>query len=258
MKHFMTLALGTALAVAGCGTPAPQATDTALSSTPAAAPAAAAPEAVSSAPVSTTPPAASSAKTTPATAAKAPAAARPAAPAQPAFREVTIPAGTSLPLSLTSAIASDTSAIEDAVSAELTRAIVVDGREVLPAGTAITGHVTAVDGAGRVKGRAMIEFRFTSLRAGNTGYDVQAAPISQLAPATKGEDATKVGVGAGAGALIGGLLGGKGGAAKGAAIGGGAGAGVVLATKGQEIRLATGADVSTALTAPLTIRVPAQ
>ena len=252
MKHFLTLALGTALAVAGCGTPAPQATDTALSSTPAAAPAAAAPEAVSSVPVSTTPPAASSAKTTPATAAKAPAA------AQPAFREVTIPAGTSLPLSLTSAIASDTSAIEDAVSAELTRAIVVDGREVIPAGTPITGHVTAVDGAGRVKGRAMIEFRFTSLRAGNTGYDVQAAPISQLAPATKGEDATKVGVGAGAGALIGGLLGGKGGAAKGAAIGGGAGAGVVLATKGQEIRLAAGADVSTALTAPLTIRVRAQ
>ena len=270
MKHFLTLALGTALAVSGCGTPAPKATDTALSSTATAtststaAPAAAAPETVSSAPVSTTPPANGSAKTTPAPAAKAAAVtqpatpARPAAPVQAAFREVTIPAGTSLPLSLTSAIASDTSAIEDAVSAELTRAIVVDGREVIPAGTPVTGHVTAVDGAGRVKGRAMIEFRFTSLRAGNTGYDVQAAPISQLAPATKGEDATKVGVGAGAGALIGGLLGGKGGAAKGAAIGGGAGAGVVLATKGQEIRLATGADVSTALTAPLTIRVRAQ
>jgi hypothetical protein len=76
-----------------------------------------------------------------------------------------------------------------------------------------------------------------------------------VAPATKGEDATKIGVGAGAGAVIGGILGGGDGAAKGAAIGGGAGTGVVLATKGQEMRLGPGADVSTRLTAPLTVRV---
>ena len=52
---------------------------------------------------------------------------------------------------------------------------------------------------------------------------MQAAPLSRLAPATKGEDATKIGVGAGAGAVIGGLLGGKDGARKGAVVGGGAG-----------------------------------
>ena len=45
------------------------------------------------------------------------------------------------------------------------------------------------------------------------------------------------------------------GAAKGAAIGGGAGTGVVLATKGKEIRLAPGADVTSQLSAPLTVRV---
>jgi len=76
-----------------------------------------------------------------------------------------------------------------------------------------------------------------------------------VASATKGEDATKIGIGAGAGAVVGGLLGGKSGAAKGAAVGGGAGTGVVLATKGQEMRLAPGADVTTTLTAPLTVRV---
>ena len=38
--------------------------------------------------------------------------------------------------------------------------------------------------------------------------------------------------------------------AKGAAVGGGAGTGVVLATKGKEIRLAPEADVTTTLTAP--------
>jgi hypothetical protein len=170
---------------------------------------------------------------------------------------VTIPAGTTLPLALTSGIASDTSAVEDSVTAELTRSISVDGREVLPAGTRLAGSVTEVDGSGRVKGRAMIAFRFTSLRTGDEQYDVQTRALSHLAPATKGEDATKIGIGAGAGAVIGGILGGKDGAAKGAAVGGGAGTGVVLATKGKEMRLGPGADATTELTAPLTVRVRA-
>jgi hypothetical protein len=86
-------------------------------------------------------------------------------------------------------------------------------------------------------------------------YDVQTSTLTHVAPATKGEDAAKIGVGAGAGAIIGGILGGGDGAAKAAVIGGGAGTGVVLATKGKEMRLAPGADVTSQLTAPLTVRV---
>jgi hypothetical protein len=133
----------------------------------------------------------------------------------------------------------------------------IDGREVLPAGTRVTGVVTAVDDSDRVKGRASIAFRFTSLRTGGDQYDVDATPVSHLARATKSEDAVKIGIGAGAGAVIGGILGGKDGAAKGAAVGGGAGTGVVLATKGREVRLGPGSDVTTRLEAPLTIRVRA-
>jgi hypothetical protein len=172
-----------------------------------------------------------------------------------AYRDITIPAGTTLPLSLTTALDSDTSAVEDKVAATLTSAVAIDGRDVLPAGTRVAGAVTGVESSGRVKGRAMIAFRFTSLRAGDQEYEVQSAPVSRMAAATKSKDAAKVGVGAGAGAIVGGILGGKKGAAEGAAVGGGAGAGVVLATKGDEIRLAPGADVTSQLTAPLTIRV---
>jgi hypothetical protein len=82
------------------------------------------------------------------------------------------------------------------------------------------GIVTEAGDAGHVKGRARIGLRFTSLRTGGERYDVQTETVSHVAPATKGEDATKIGIGAGAGAVIGGLLGGKDGAAKGAAIGG--------------------------------------
>jgi hypothetical protein len=171
------------------------------------------------------------------------------------YQQVTIPAGTTLPLALTSSVASDTSSVEDAVTAELTSPITIDGHEVLPAGTRLDGVVTSVDDSNRVKGRATIAFRFTSLRTGDTRYDMEAAPLSRLAAATKGVDATKIAIGAGTGAVIGGLLGGKDGAATGAAVGGGAGTGVVLATKGREVRLGPGDDATTRLTAPLTVRV---
>jgi hypothetical protein len=86
-------------------------------------------------------------------AAATPAVAKAAAPARPIYREVTIPPGTTLPLALTSSMASDTSAVEDPVTAELTRAASIDGREVLPAGAQLEGIVTEVDDSGRVKGR---------------------------------------------------------------------------------------------------------
>ena len=186
----------------------------------------------------------------------APATSRSSPPrARPTYREVTILSGTTLPLTLLTAVASDTSRVEDTDRAELTDAVSLAGREALPAGTKVTGIVTSADGAGRVKGRAFIALRFTSVSAGSERYDISTASFSRQASATKGEDATKIAVGAGAGAVIGGLLGGGDGAAKGAAIGGGAGTGVVLATKGREVRLGPGADVTTRLTAPLTVRV---
>ena len=194
---------------------------------------------------------------TPETALAAEASPATAAPARPApvVREITIPAGTALRLDLASAVASDRSRVEDAVRATLRQPIVVDGQPVLPAGTELAGVVTAVEGSGRVKGRARIAYRFSSLRHAGDRYGITTAPIVHQAAATKGEDATKIAIGAGAGAAVGALLGGGDGAAKGAAIGGAGGTGVVLATKGREVRLGPGADVSTRLTAPLTVRI---
>ena len=173
----------------------------------------------------------------------------------PTYREVTIPSGTSLRLELKSAVSSDASQVEDTVRASLRQAVAVDGKPALPAGTELVGTVTDVARSGRVKGRARVAYRFSSLRHDSERYDIATAPISHQARATKGKDATKIGVGAGVGAAVGGLLGGGGGAAKGAAIGGAAGTGAVLATRGEEVRLGPGADVNTRLTAPLTVRV---
>ena len=176
-------------------------------------------------------------------------------PELPTYREVTIPSGTTLRLELKSAVSSDASQVEDTVRASLRQAVAVDGKPVLPTGTELVGTVTDVARSGRVKGRARVAYRFSSLRHASERYDIATAPISHQARATKGKDATKIGIGAGVGAAVGGLLGGGGGAAKGAAIGGAAGTGAVLATRGEEVRLGPGADVNTRLTAPLTVRV---
>jgi hypothetical protein len=176
----------------------------------------------------------------------------------PEYREVTIPAGTTLALELKTAVASDTSNVEDQVRAALRAPVTVDGVQVLRAGTNVLGHVTSAQRSAKVKGRASVAFRYNRIDLPGEGgrVSISTATVSRVAAATKKKDATKIGIGAGAGAAIGAIVGGGSGAAKGAAIGGAAGTGAVLATKGDEVRLGPGAPVTTKLTAPLTVRVP--
>ena len=173
----------------------------------------------------------------------------------PEYHEFTLPVGTTLPLELKSTIASDVSEVEDTVRATVRTPVTIDGQEVLPIGTELAGHVTEAERAGRVKGRARLAFQFTSLRYDGERKSLRTDPVVQEAEATKGEDATKIGIGAGAGAVIGAVVGGKSGAAKGAAIGGAAGTGTVMATRGKEVRLEPGTDIAVRLAAPLSIRV---
>jgi hypothetical protein len=60
---------------------------------------------------------------------------------------VTIPAGTALPLELTTAVSSETAQVEMPVTARLRRAVSVDGETVLPAGSVVSGEVSEVDRA---------------------------------------------------------------------------------------------------------------
>ena len=175
--------------------------------------------------------------------------------AEEEIREITIPAGTRLALRLDSTVSSGSSSVEDSVQATVRTPIVIDGVTVVPAGAAVSGHVTEARRSGRVKGRARIGVRFNALRVSGNRYNVRTASIAREAPGTKKADATKIGIGAGAGAITGAIAGGKKGAAIGTAVGGGAGTGLVLATRGQEVSLPRGTAVTTRLTAPLTIRI---
>jgi len=174
--------------------------------------------------------------------------------APPVIRTITIPDNTVLDVTLNTALASDTSTVEQRVNGTLASPVVIDGTTVIPSGAALSGHVTHVDDSDKIKGRAELSFRFTRLSSRSVTYDIDTKPLSYVAEGTKKDDAVKIGAGAAAGAVIGAITGGKKGAAIGSAVGAGAGTGVVLATDGKEIRLAEGRKLKVSLTNPLTIR----
>ena len=171
------------------------------------------------------------------------------------YRDVTAAVGTNLSLALITPLSSETAKVETPVTARLRQPIVVDGFTVVPAGATLHGDVTAVERAGRVKGRAQLAIRFTEVQFGGQRDPFRTNALTfEGADSTK-KDVAKVGIGAGIGAVIGGIVGGGSGAATGAAIGGGAGAGTALATRGAEVELAEGAELNTTLSSPYSVRV---
>ena len=170
-------------------------------------------------------------------------------------RDATVPAGTVLRVRLQNSVGSDLSRVEAPVHARLVNPIVVGGRTVVPAGSAITGLVTHATRSGKVKGRARLGMRFHSLEpAGdNERYRINTTTWSRIAPGTKKKDAATIAIPATGGAIVGGIVGGRKGAAIGAAAGGGGGTAVVLSTRGKEVRLGRGAVLLVRLTEPLTL-----
>jgi hypothetical protein len=172
-----------------------------------------------------------------------------------AARTVTIPEGTAMRVRLDTTVASNTSRVEDQVVGHLVNPIVINGRTVVPAGSRVVGSVVGAKQSARVKGRASLALRFYELTpAGdNDRYRIKTTTWSRVAPATKSSDAKKIALPAVGGAVVGAFAGGKKGAAIGAAVGGGAGTGVVLATRGKEVRLGRGSVLLVRLSSPLTL-----
>jgi hypothetical protein len=172
------------------------------------------------------------------------------------YRDVTLPAGTVIPLVLDSYVASDTSRVESPVRAHVRSPIVINGVTAIPAGSQLAGYVTQAERGGRISGHARVAFRFTRLTTPRSReLDVRTSTVARVARSTKAKDARTIGIPAAGGAVVGALVGGKKGAAIGAAAGAGGGTAVALSTRGPEVRLGRGAVASVRLLSPLTIRV---
>ena len=174
-----------------------------------------------------------------------------------AWREITIPAGTTLPVVLDTTIGSDISRVEEPVRAHLSKPISVNGVTALPEGSVVNGVVTAAKRSGKVEGVAHVALRFDTVspRGEDERYRIETSSIGRTAHSTKKKDAVKILAPAAGGALIGGLAGGKKGAAIGTAAGAGAGTAYVMSTRGEEVHLAKGTPLTLKLAEPITVRV---
>jgi membrane protease YdiL (CAAX protease family) len=97
------------------------------------------------------------------------------------------------------------------VNARLSRAVHVGSVAVLPEGSRLSGVVTDATRSAKLKGRAHIAMRFDSLtpRGDDQHYTIRTTSVGRTAPATKKNDAIKIGAPAAGGAIIGAIAGGK-------------------------------------------------
>ena len=170
--------------------------------------------------------------------------------------EKTVPPGTNLEVELLDNLSSAENAAGDAVSARVAHDIVVSGQVLIPAGSTVSGRVTAARGLEKIGGRAVLRVEFNSLDLPTGSTSIQAAFYRECRSETNHEVAL-AGVGSG-GALLGRL---SQSAARdtavGAVDGGVAGTAIAAGAKAQEIVLPAGSRLALHLQGKTTIRVEA-
>ncbi len=172
----------------------------------------------------------------------------------PTPRTFTIASGMPIAIYTAKTLSTKTDKDGERFVASLARPIVDDDWVIARKGALVEGVVVNSDPGGRVKGRASMTVRLSSLQlADGRTIDISTSSYTKVAKGTKKKDAMKIGIGAGVGAAIGAIAGGGKGAAIGAGAGGGAGTGYVLATRGDPAVIPSESQLTFKLTAPVTV-----
>ncbi|MGE0393143.1 MAG: hypothetical protein AB7I25_08740 [Vicinamibacterales bacterium] len=180
----------------------------------------------------------------------------PAKPAAPMFEELVVSANAVIDLQLDATVSSEDAQIEDRVVATVTRDVRVGDRVAIPAGSKAHGEVTLVERGGKIKERARLAVRFTSVTLGNgTRVPISTEAILREGESAAKESAAKIGGGAIGGAIIGGIIGGKKGAAIGSTVGAGAGTTAVMAGGRNAAVFESGSAVNVKLLKPAAVTV---
>jgi hypothetical protein len=183
-------------------------------------------------------------------------ASRPIEPPAPVLEELVVAAQSVIGLQMETSVTSERARLEDEVVARVTRDVKVGDRVAIPAGARAQGEVTLVERGGRVRERARLGVRFTSIvLADGTRLPIQTEAVLREGDPPGRESAAKIGGGAIGGAIIGGILGGAKGAAIGSTVGAGAGTAAVMTGGRNHATLASGAPLTVRLEEPVIITV---
>jgi hypothetical protein len=178
--------------------------------------------------------------------AKAPAP-RTQAPVTPAPAEspgITVPSSTRVAITLNTNLSSETAQVGDTWTGVVKDNVVVGEKTVIPSGSIVSGTVSAVKRAEKGD-RAMLDLAVDGLTVEGSQYKVHATTEAIVAVSTRARNVGAVAGGAAAGALIGRAVGGSGkGALIGGLLGGAAAGGAVAKSKGYQVVLKEGTQLT--------------
>ncbi|HET6175700.1 MAG TPA: hypothetical protein VFE61_02130 [Candidatus Sulfotelmatobacter sp.] len=165
-----------------------------------------------------------------------------------------VPAGTSVTVSLGSAIGSKMSQAGQTFNGTVAQDVLVGGAVAIPKGANVGGTVTDAKALGKLAGGAVLQVRLDSITLNGVDLPVQTALKTFGAKGKGKRTAIATGGGAALGGIIGALAGGGKGAAIGMAAGAGAGAGGSALTGNKDIVLGAESAVTFELSQPLEVK----
>lgn len=181
---------------------------------------------------------------------------RPVDPPEPKYLDLVVAQNSVIGLQVETPVTTDRARVEDEVVARVTRDVRVGDRVAIPAGSKAYGEVTLVEKGGKLKDKARLGVRFTSIvLADGSKLPISTETIYREGESPTNESAAKIGGAAIGGAILGGILGGGKGAAIGGAIGAGGGSAAVMAGGRNAATLSSGSPVTVRLEEPATVTV---
>ena len=165
-------------------------------------------------------------------------------PEQPVARGVTVPAGTGIKITVAAQITSETAQAGDTWSGEVMEPLVIGTSAPIPAGSKVSGVITSAKAAEKGS-RAHLVLAVRTIEIGGRTHHIHATAESLIAGSTRARNVGAVAGSAGAGALIGKAIGGSNkGAIVGGLIGGLVGTGAVAGSKGYQVVVKEGTEMT--------------
>jgi hypothetical protein len=161
-------------------------------------------------------------------------------PAPAAIKTYVVPAGTQLSVRLMAPVSTKTAQIGDNIDGQLTTDVIVDGKTLVPTGSAVHGSVTeVVSGSNKIGGTPTLGITFDALTLKGTETVAISGHLIQQGKSDTARDTAKIAGGALVGAVIGNKIDNGTGKIVGGIVGGAAGAAVAQKT-GTEVELPSG------------------
>jgi hypothetical protein len=186
--------------------------------------------------------------------------------------EATVPEGTRIILQLNEHLSTKQNCEGDTFTAVVSVPVLQGERLVIPKGSIVSGSISRILRPGRIKGKAIMNLLFSSIRIPGRGQFPIVASLAKVdaegSAGVKSEGTVKGGGSVGgdvgrvmkpglAGAGIGGLAGGARGSAIGAGVGALIGIGTVFATRGKDLEVRRGSTIEILLDRPLILPIEA-